>query len=107
MSIAVEPLVFLAGVNTFGMEDEGWELSDLNEEEDKRVFKSAVLFNQAFRSGPVVHVGLAGLDVSNHDSARLKVRAENISTQGFDVVIETWLNSKVWSVDVSWLAVGS
>lgn len=106
MSIAVEPLVFLAGVNTFGTSDEGWSLSTPPEDEQPRVFRSPVFFNQSFRTGPVVHLGVAGFDVSNHDAARLKVRAENISIEGFEVVLETWLNSKIWSVDVSWLAVG-
>jgi hypothetical protein len=53
-----------------------------------------------------VHLGLAGLDISNQDSARLTSRAENVSPEGFDVVLATWLHTRVWRVDVNWLAIG-
>jgi hypothetical protein len=102
----MEPLVFVAGVNSFGAEDEGWQLAATPAEEN-RLFRARVSFEQPLRSLPVVHLGMVGLDIGNEDAARLRLRAENISADGFDVVIETWLNTKIWSVSVSWLAVGT
>ncbi len=107
MNVPVEPLVFVAGVNTFGVEDEGWQLVGNPEGDQDRHFRARVTFEQPLRSSPVVHVGIAGFDMGNEDAARLRVRADNITTDGFEVVVETWLNSKIWSVDVSWLAVGT
>jgi hypothetical protein len=102
----MEPLAFVAGVNTFGAKDEGWPLAAVPGEED-RLFRARVSFEQPLRSVPIVHLGLVGFDVGNEDAARLRVRAENISADGFDIVFETWLNTKIWSVSVSWLAVGT
>ena len=34
------------------------------------------------------------------------VRAEQITAEGFTIVVETWLHTLVWSVDLSWLAIG-
>lgn len=106
MSAPMEPLVFVAGVNTFGASDEEWPLA-ANAGTEDRLFRARVSFEQRLRSLPVVHLGIVGFDVGNEDAARLRVRAENISADGFDVVIETWLNTKIWSVSVSWLAVGT
>ncbi len=109
MSAEIEPLVFLAGVNKLGGEGD-WPLSLPGEpgpQGERRSCVQSVAFERAFRSAPVVHVGVVGFDISNHDCARLQVRAVNITESGFDVMVETWLNSRVWSVDVSWFAIGS
>ncbi len=107
MTVSVEPLVFIAGVNKFGADDEGWELVRGPQDGEARRYRATVTFEQPLRAAPVVHLGIVGFDISNEDAARIRVRAENISTRGFDVIAETWLNSKIWSVDVSWLAVGT
>ena len=107
MNSTLEPLVFIAGVNKFGAEDDGWELVEGGQEGKDRVYRAKVTFEQELRTIPVVHLGVVGFDISNQDAARIRVRAENISTGGFDVVAETWLNSRIWSVDVSWLAIGT
>ena len=107
MSDNVQPLVFLAGINRFGVDDGDWDLTAPGPDTDRRGFRARVAFEQAFRTVPVVHLGLVGFDISNEDSARLKVIPENINPSGFDVVVETWLNSRIWSIEVSWLAVGT
>ena len=107
MSDNIEPLVFLAGVNRFGAGDGDWKLMEPQADTDRRGFRARISFEQTFRTVPIVHLGLVGFDVSNEDSARLKVIPENINTGGFDVVVETWLNSRIWSVEISWLAVGA
>jgi hypothetical protein len=68
---------------------------------------SAVAQLSSFAAAPIVQLGVVGLDSSKDDNLRLRVRAEEISEQGFTIVVETWLHSQLWSVDVSWLAIGS
>jgi hypothetical protein len=44
--------------------------------------------------------------VSNEDNLRVRVRALDIVATGFSLQVETWLHTRIWSVDVSWLAIG-
>jgi hypothetical protein len=85
---------------------EGWTLLDVPAD-TPRTFQVDVAFERAFAAPPVVQVGICGLDVGNHDSARLRVRAIDIHPTGFTLRAETWLNTRVWSVDVTWLALGT
>lgn len=73
----------------------------------RRDFRQPVAFERTFSAPPLVHVGLVGIDASKEDNLRLRVRAESITEHGFVVCAETWLNTKIWSVEVSWLAIGS
>ncbi len=85
---------------------EGWSLLDPSSDLD-RTFRYPVSFNQAFPAPPVVHVGIIGLDASNDDNLRVRVRAVNITATGFTLQAETWLGTKIWSIGVSWLAIGA
>jgi hypothetical protein len=73
----------------------------------RRSFRQPILFERRFSAPPLVHVGVVGLDVSKEDNLRLSVRAEGINEHGFVLRAETWLNTKIWSIEVSWLAIGS
>jgi hypothetical protein len=66
-----------------------------------------VHFDHPFAAVPVVHLGLAGFDISERDCSRLRVRAVDITPEGFSVQAQTWLGTEVWSIDVSWLALGA
>lgn len=73
----------------------------------RRHCRQPVVFERRFSSPPLVHVGVVGIDVSKDDNVRLSVRAESITEHGFTLRVETWLNTKIWSVEISWLAIGS
>lgn len=73
----------------------------------RRRFSLPVVFERRFVAPPLVHVGVVGIDVSKDDNFRLSVRAEEISAHGFQLRAETWLNTRIWSVEVSWLAIGT
>ncbi|HXC58894.1 MAG TPA: H-type lectin domain-containing protein [Steroidobacteraceae bacterium] len=107
MSIAVTPLNFLAGTEAMDALKEGWKLDEAPHGSPERSFSNRVTFDRPFRGAPLVHLGIAGLDVSNEDSARLTAKAVNVSEEGFDIVLTTWLHSRLWRVDVNWLAIGS
>ncbi|HYQ43899.1 MAG TPA: H-type lectin domain-containing protein [Polyangiaceae bacterium] len=73
----------------------------------RRSFRQPVTFDRQFSVPPLVHVGLVGIDASKEDNLRLSLRAQSITEHGFVLCAETWLNTKIWSVEVSWLAIGS
>lgn len=105
MSTGAVPLSMSAGVETLSSDAEGWTLSTPAEGET-RSYEKTVSFELAFASTPVVHLGIAGFDVSNEDTARLSTRAVEIHPGGFTIVVETWAGSRVFRADVSWLALG-
>jgi hypothetical protein len=103
----VAPLTFLSAAVSLDSSLEGWSLLDLAPTpEAPRVFRQHVAFSRAFSVPPVVQVGLVGLDVSKDDNLRVRVRAVDITSFGLTLEVETWWNTKIWSVDVSWLAIG-
>lgn len=102
----VFPLTMLAGTNRFGARDEGWALVGAPDWKRRRTFIGRITFEKPFAAAPVVHVGLTGFDIENHDAARLLIAASNITPEGFDLGCETWLGTQIWSVTVSWLALG-
>jgi hypothetical protein len=102
----IAPLTVLSAAVVLGTSLEGWTLLEPSDGAD-RVFRYAVSFHQAFSGPPVVHVGLVGLDASKDDNLRVRVRAIDITSTGFVVEAATWLYTRLWSVEVSWLAIGS
>jgi hypothetical protein len=58
-----------------------------------------------FSTPPNVQVTLSMIDAENDGSnIRLSVSPVNITTNGFDIQVSTWLDSKVYAVGVTWLA---
>jgi H-type lectin domain len=107
---SIAPLSLLAAVVPLNASMEGWTLLEplcAPSEEARRSFRFEVSFERSFSSAPVVHVGLVGLDASKEDNLRLALRVEGITSEGFTLVVETWLHTRLWAVDVSWLAIGS
>ena len=102
----VAPLSLLSAVVVLDSSLDGWSLLE-PAAEGRRSFRRLITFDAAFSAPPLVHLGVVGLDASKDDNLRLSVRAEDITAQGFTLSVETWLNTKIWSVEVSWLAIGS
>jgi hypothetical protein len=99
------PLSVCSSITKYSCDDEGFALH-VAEGDGERVFRARVDFTVAFAVVPLVHVGLAGFDIDRDDTARLHVRAEAITTSGFDVVLTTWRRTRVYGATVSWLAIG-
>ncbi len=102
----VAPLSLLSATVVLDSSMEGWSLLDPSTGED-RAFRYHVSFSRPFSAPPVVQVGIVGLDASKEDNLRVRVRAHDITANGFALEAITWLNTKIWSVEVSWLAIGS
>jgi opacity protein-like surface antigen len=107
MSVEVLPLSFAAGAARFDEAQAGWELLETSLHGDGvRTYSGRVAFEHAFNSPPVVQIGVTGFDIDNGDNARLNVGIKNVDVSGFDVELRTWLNTRIWSVDLSWFAIG-
>jgi len=87
----------------------GWNLAEapVDWSEDARVFRFFVYFGSPFGAPPVVHLGLTGFDIDQRDSDRLSARATEINAAGFCAEIATWRDTRVYSVEFSWLALGA
>ena len=106
MSTEYLPWSSLASIATAGVLTEGWTLADCADPETPRSFTLPVSFASAFAHPPVVQAGLVGFDLDQRQSGRLSTRVANITPSGFDLVFTTWDDTRVYAVEVSWLAVG-
>jgi hypothetical protein len=106
MTAAVLPLSFVAGAARFDDSLPGWGLLDRTDDGGTRTFAGRITFERSFDSPPVVQIGVTGFDIDNGDNARLNVAITAVDGTGFDVELRTWWNSRLWSVDLSWIAIG-
>ncbi|WP_170559031.1 H-type lectin domain-containing protein [Ruegeria atlantica] len=74
--------------------------------EGPRQRRSVVTFSQAFRSVPVVQVGVSLWDVDTSSALRAEVTAEDITPEGFSAVFRTWSDTRIARIRVTWTAIG-
>lgn len=103
------PLKMCSAVVTLDQYLPGWNLADIEKttEPQLRSFVYGVSFNYPFTNMPLVHTGITGFDIGNNDTARISVRTEDISNDGFKIVVETWMHTRVYKVEVNWIAIGN
>jgi hypothetical protein len=91
-----------------GLNSAGWNLVEIpdGQYEAPRTYTVEVVFPEAFNVVPVVHAAVSGFDIDQRDSARISTAVSLITTQGFSLAITTWRGTRVYGVEVSWLAVG-
>ena len=107
MSFDYTPLKILSATASAGILTDGWNLATLTKDaESYRQFHLFVPFASPFSAPPVVQAGLTGFDIDQSTSARVSVSVTNISADGFEIVLTTWLDTLVYSTEVSWLAIG-
>ncbi len=102
----MQPFNFLAGTETLDSTRTGWVLDQVSGSDD-RSFRAWIPFSRPFGAPPLVHVGIAGFDIANQDAARLTTSVAQVTAEGFEIVLSTWLATRMWRVDVSWLAIGA
>lgn len=69
-----------------------------------RSYTVHVSFLEPFQSVPIVLVSLRMLDVGNMTNTRAHVLAENVTQEGFDLVIHTWADTVLYGAEVTWMA---
>lgn len=65
-----------------------------------------VTFSETFKVAPTVQVGLSMWDIDTATPARMDIKAETVTHEGFDLVFRTWGDTKVARVRANWLAIG-
>lgn len=74
--------------------------------EGAREARQKVVFSTAFRSAPAVIVGLSLLDLDRRTNARLDLVAENVTREGFEIVLRTWGDTRIARIRADWTALG-
>jgi hypothetical protein len=107
--MTMQPWKTLSASIQIGVLTEGWNLATPPAEstDESRIFRFNVFFGAPFIAPPVVHLGLTGFDVDQRDSNRLTLRATNITNEGFVAEVSTWRETRVYSLEFSWLALGA
>lgn len=72
-----------------------------------RTVQQWVSYRARFKQTPSVVTNISMADVDKGANFRLKVRAENVTSQGFTLSVQTWADTKLYSCTVSWVAVGT
>lgn len=92
-----------------GVLTEGWNLATPSADgaDEARTFRFTVYFAAPFEAPPVVQLSLTGFDLDQRDSNRLSLRTADITATGFVAEISTWRETRVYSVEFSWLALGA
>lgn len=67
----------------------------------------AVAFDSPFASVPVVRLGLTGFDLDERDTARLSLKATQITETGFQAEVWTWAGTRVYAAEFHWFAIGA
>lgn len=108
MNSPAVPWKVLSSQASFSVLSEGWNLAETDSDENRvRCFTVQVSFDAAFLSVPVIQLGITGFDIDQRDSARLTVKAGAITEHGFEAILSTWANTRVYAVDFNWFAIGS
>lgn len=74
--------------------------------EGARSIRYEVRFSKAFRTPPVVKVSISMWDMDHSTNARADISAENVTETGFEIVFQTWGDTRIARVRADWLAIG-
>src|SRR5688572_16627874 len=103
----IMPLNIMAGAARFDCSEPGWTLLEpAGAGSSQRRFIGRITFDRPFGAAPVVQIGITGFDMDNADNSRLGVSILGVDGNGFEVALKTWWNSRLWSVELNWIAIG-
>lgn len=74
--------------------------------EGPRLKRQKVTFSEPYVDPPSVRVGISMWDISHEATARIDVRAEDVTEEGFYIAFRTWGDSRIARVRVAWRAIG-
>jgi hypothetical protein len=72
----------------------------------QRIYTTAMQFDSPFREPPKVTVAFNGQDVDATTNNRIRVIAEDITADGFNLIYVTWADSIIYSIWTTWTAIG-
>ena len=76
-------------------------------ENKKRQRTVKIKFGEKFKTVMEVIPSIKTLDSHHKCNVRIDVSAENITNEGFDLIITTWYDTMVWVINVKWYAIGT
>ncbi len=65
-----------------------------------------VRFDQPFAAPPAVMVALDMWDIANDANQRIDIHAEEITPEGFEIVLRTWGDTRIARARAAWTAIG-
>ncbi|MDX1781486.1 MAG: H-type lectin domain-containing protein [Thalassovita sp.] len=74
--------------------------------EGHRERRKTVQFSEPFKSAPSVTCSVSLWDVDYSTNIRSDIHAENITERDFSIVFNTWDNTRIARIRVSWMAIG-
>ncbi|MDA7965762.1 H-type lectin domain-containing protein [Ruegeria sp.] len=74
--------------------------------EGPRERRVTIRFSEPFRTAPVVQIGISLWDVDTTSALRAEVRAQDITSEGFNAVFRTWSDTRIARIRVAWTAIG-
>jgi len=63
-----------------------------------------IAFPQPFQQTPVVVLSLAGIDAGNQFNIRVRLAAEDVQADEFNIRVSTWADTVIHAVWVTWVA---
>lgn len=74
--------------------------------EGERCTRARIDFSESYRRPPAVQLAPSMWDISNMAFARVDLRAEDVTEEGFVIAFTTWGDTKIARMRVSWTAMG-
>ena len=80
----------------------------MNTGSGERTLEERIYFEEKYENIPHVMASISGLDEGNEDAPtiRIELKVEEIDTSGFNIIIRTWENSKLFNIKVTWTSFG-
>jgi len=92
------------GEHSFKKTDAGYTML---QGEGDRFMKFKVNIPRRYQDNPSVLVALSQLDIEREKDHRCCACAENVSAGSFDIKVNTWKDTRVWSATARWLSHGT
>ena len=87
-------------------EDKSWTTDTINPG-NSRTVRKYIPFKSEFKNAPKVFVSLRGIDMDKNFNTRFNIYADTltITNKGFELIISTWADTKIYYADANWMAV--
>lgn len=74
--------------------------------EEQKGSNGEIKFKQNFSKAPQIFMGITKMDIAGAHDARLRLTVNNLSNDGFDWAFETWGDTVIYELRVTYLAIG-
>lgn len=65
-----------------------------------------VSFDCAFKAPPTVQVAISLWDLDRSTNLRADIQARNVTETGFEIVFQTWGDTRIARIRAGWIAIG-